>query len=117
VPTVHVIVCEDFDSTNKKKTLTISVNPEPLDLTLEEDEVDVEWVLDNSGAPNWTFASNGISIKSHGIHFGDNGGTVNRKHHGWKRKKRNNKKFVYTINLEDLADEAKASWDPRIINN
>jgi hypothetical protein len=117
MPTVHVVVKEDFDPTNKKKTLTISVNPEPLDLTLEDEEVDIDWVLDNTGAPNWTFASKGISIKAPGIHFGDNGGSVNRKHHGWKRKKRKNKKFNYTINLEDVADGATARWDPRIINN
>jgi hypothetical protein len=117
MPTVHVVVKEDIDLPNKKRTLTLSVNPEPLDLALEGDEVDVDWVLDNSAAPNWTFASNGVSIKSHGVHFGDNGGTANGKHHGWKRKNRNHKKFVYTINLEDIADDAKVSWDPRIINN
>jgi len=117
MPTVHVVVKEDFDPTNSKKTLSISVHPEPLDLTGEDEDVDIDWVLDNSGAPLWTFASNGISIKSHGVHFADNGGSVNRKHHGWKRKKRKNKKFVYTINLENVADEATAQWDPRIINN
>jgi hypothetical protein len=117
MPTVQVVVKEVSDPTTNEKTLTISVKPEPLDLTLEADEVDVDWVLDNSGAPNWTFASNGISIKSHGVHFGDNGAAANGKHHGWKRKKRNHKKFYYTINLEDIADDATASWDPRIINN
>jgi len=117
MPTVHVVVKEVYDQTTKEKTLTISVKPEPLDLTLEEEEVDVDWVLDNTAAPNWTFANDGISIKAHGVHFADNGGSVNRKHHGWKRKKRKNKKFVYTIKLENLADDATAQWDPRIINN
>jgi hypothetical protein len=117
MPTVQIVVREDFDPDTKTRSLSLSVTPEPLDLTNENEDVDIDWVLDNSGAPLWTFADNGIVIKSHGVYFADNGGTVNRKHHGWKRKKRKNKKFVYTINLENVADEATAQWDPRIINN
>jgi hypothetical protein len=118
MPNVHVTISEVIATGSKKKTLTISVDPEPLDLVHETElEVDIDWILDNSAAPLWTFAADGIVIKGHGVHFSDNNGSGFGKKHGWKRKKRNNKKFVYTINLENLADGTTLSWDPRVINN
>jgi hypothetical protein len=115
MPTVQVTLTEIV--TGHKKTLSISVDPEPLDLGKEADLVDIEWMLDNANAPLWAFATNGIVIKNPGNSFSDNHGSGAGKKHGWKRKKRNSKKFVYTINLENLADATAVSWDPSIFNN
>lgn len=118
MPNVHVTISEVIATGSKKKTLTISVDPEPLDLAHETElEVDIDWILDNTAAPLWTFAADGIVIKGHGVYFSDNNGSGYGKKYGWKRKKRNNKQFVYTINLENLADGTTLSWDPRVINN
>jgi hypothetical protein len=118
MPNVICIVTLVETVAGSKKTLAISVDPEPLDLGNQGEEVvDIDWVLDNSGAPSWTFATKGIDFKGPGVHFSDNHGSAGGKKHGWKRKKRNNKKFVYTINVVDTPDGNTLSWDPRVINN
>jgi hypothetical protein len=95
------------------------VDPEPLILgnLAGDDEIDIVRTLDNTNAPSWTFATNGIVIKSPGVHFSDNHGSGAGKQHSWKRRKKNNKRFVYTINVENIADGTALSWDPRVINN
>jgi hypothetical protein len=117
MPTVICFVTLVETVVGSKKTLAISVDPEPLDLGDQAEVVDIDWVLDNAGAPSWTFATKGIDFKGPGVHFSDNHGSAAGKKHGWKRKKRNNRKFVYTINVVDAADGATLQWDPRVINN
>ena len=119
MPSVNVLVTLVETIASGNRTLSITVDPEPLIIanSTSAEDVDIVWTLDNTNAPSWLFATKGIVVKAPGTHFSDNHGSGNGKMHGWKRKMRNHKKFVYTVNVENVADGTTLSWDPKIYNN
>jgi len=117
MPTVQITLTATV--TGSKTVMSISADPEKLDLAHEGDQVDIDWTLDNTNAAGWTFAAQGIDIKGHGSKFSDHGGSGGGKKHGWRRNARDghNKTYKYAINVENATNGTTLSWDPFIVNN
>ena len=107
--TVHVTV----SITANKDAASISVDQEPVDLSLLGDQDDITWELVNS--PSWTFMAAGVVIKNPGNKFQDKGGSGSGKKHGWTRKSRDHRTYRYTCNVTD--GTSVLSWDPSIVNH
>jgi hypothetical protein len=113
--TVTIVIRETVSA--PKRELSIWVNPYELSLASEPTPVDIDWNLDNTGAPNWVFSRKGVEVKAPSSVFQDNGGSGGGKKHGWKRKVKDNKKYKYSINLENPTESTALTWDPFIVNN
>jgi hypothetical protein len=97
--------------------ISITVDPEPFNISGTSADFDFEWTLDTSTASaGWTFASKGIDIKGPASVFKDRGPSTDKKTHGWKRKSIDNVKYKYTIKVEN-ADGTTLTWDPHVVNN
>ena len=120
MPTVNVLVTlDETGSTTSSGKISIEAEPDPLIMSSNTSEEDVEivWTLENSKAPSWLFTPKGIAVKGPGVHFADNHVSPDGKSYSWKRKKRNSKKFNYTINVTNVSDGSTLAWDPKIYNN
>lgn len=106
---VQVMVSMTADN----KTMSISVDQEPVDLRNLLDEDDISWELVNSGV--WNFVASGIVIKNHGNKFRDKGGSGAGKKHGWVRKNRDHQRYRYAISVTD--GTTTLTWDPSILND
>jgi hypothetical protein len=111
MPTVNVTVNVTFD--RKGSTVSITVDPEPLDLSTVVDDVDIEWSL--TGPADF---DSGIHIKGAGGKFSP--GTKTAKKHKWKKNgAHNGKTYEYRIGIVDTTDPMNPityELDPTIRN-
>lgn len=115
--TVNVTVNVTFERTGSK--VSISVDPEPLDLSNVDDDADIEWSLTVTGPPGTTAEfDTGIQIRNAGSKFSPGGKTA--KKHKWKKNgARNGKIYQYRIGIVDTTDPSNPityELDPTIRN-
>jgi len=118
--TVNVLITlDETGSTASSCQISIAVDPDPLIMgnNTGEEDVEIVWTLDTTKAPSWLFTPKGIVVNGPGVHFADNHVSPDGKSYSWKRKKRNSKRFNYTINVTNVSDGSTLAWDPKIYNN
>jgi hypothetical protein len=111
---VNKTVNVTFDRSGSK--VSITVDPEPLDLSNVDDDVDIEW---NLGGLATAVFDRGIKIKQPGNRFSET--PKSDKTHKWKRKGpgEHRKKYSYTISIIDKTnpmDPITYELDPTIRN-
>ena len=103
---------------------SIAVAPFTISLGSGHGQVDIQWQLDNSNAPNWNFTDPNYNT-SPGIEIHKSFGRFEHKGHltsntyVWTRKQNQDdaQTYRYSINLTNSNDGRNATLDPSIVND
>ena len=116
MPTVYVTVT--MDPIGAGKTISISVDQDPVDISNESNDADVtiEWQLVNSAGWDFVHTHKGIDIHASTTKFKNNGSTNNWQKHSCVRNKnqKDGNDYKYTISVTD--GKTTATWDPWMRN-